>query len=769
MIINTELENSAVVVMKDGNKFDVNIVGENLETLQTYLRSGRVALSLLDMDNKDDSVINELILEKQKLFVRLPDGSIRAVSGQADDDLRFLIDNIVEIGTNEIKPSANVKFFFKTSAYDEPKDLREALRSADAKKYVLYVDEKPTSDSSVVRSLVVPFMDIDHIEVPVVDEDGNFTGTFINLTQHINNIYKELITYIEEVKESTKDLAKGKENRQIKNGINLIRPQDISFNRIDNYKDGISVYRLRNDNSGSNGWQNILNTMGIQHGAEAILTIKTSPIRDDEDKVITADATSGGLYLSIEPVDGIRESQGNRYRTVQGCVRRGDNATTIEWIYGTPHLLQDDRFIYGDKFNRGATNITSVRQINRSGFYYLNNTGTGSNDAPTDYAVSGTSSSGRVETQGMVFASVAKPATNSEVAYCSMTFISSTTGYTYHTTKPMQFNITKRNANDLDWDVGSITVNPTWSKMLDASFISDLIKPGDTFRTAQYLSTRNMDDVKELGVFYQDSNANTTGRNYPTNEAGTLVVSRAAGIIQTYYVYGPTGGIYTRGYYGNAWSTWRKYMYESGTYNTLTLTNWIRSSGNTGWYNTTHGGQIYQNSSADIKVSHILNPLAGVNMSNDVEVSWTRNTDFFKIGFMNTGDANESYAYFETGDNNTEYFMWRHRVSGATTPVEWMRLNNSVLKVHNKNVIVDDKTKTYGSLVLSDWIRTTGTTGWRNDTYGGGIHMQDTTWVRISDSKKFYVSATANDAINTAGGVTCKNITIGGTLITVEV
>jgi len=41
-------------------------------------------------------------------------------------------------------------------------------------------------------------------------------------------------------------------------------------------------------------------------------------------------------------------------------------------------------------------------------------------------------------------------------------------------------------------------------------------------------------------------------------------------------------------------------------------------------------------------------------------------------------------------------------------------------------------------LLTSGWLRTTGTTGFTNETYGGGIYMQDATWIRTSGNKSFY-------------------------------
>lgn len=37
----------------------------------------------------------------------------------------------------------------------------------------------------------------------------------------------------------------------------------------------------------------------------------------------------------------------------------------------------------------------------------------------------------------------------------------------------------------------------------------------------------------------------------------------------------------------------------------------------------------------------------------------------------------------------------------------------------------------------SDWFRSTGNTGWVNDSYGGGIYMTDATWVRVWNGKGF--------------------------------
>ena len=67
------------------------------------------------------------------------------------------------------------------------------------------------------------------------------------------------------------------------------------------------------------------------------------------------------------------------------------------------------------------------------------------------------------------------------------------------------------------------------------------------------------------------------------------------------------------------------------------------------------------------------------------------------------------------------------------------------------------------SIQCSDWFRSTGHSGWYHQDYGGGIYMQDSTYVRVYGGKRFYVENTentnfsTNTAISTAGGIYAKN------------
>lgn len=72
-----------------------------------------------------------------------------------------------------------------------------------------------------------------------------------------------------------------------------------------------------------------------------------------------------------------------------------------------------------------------------------------------------------------------------------------------------------------------------------------------------------------------------------------------------------------------------------------------------------------------------------------------------------------------------------------------------------------------GLYLTSGWFRAHGATGWYNQTYGGGMYMTDSTWVRVYNGKQFYVSSTSSDAIHTAGGINASGrIYAGGHLST---
>ncbi len=79
---------------------------------------------------------------------------------------------------------------------------------------------------------------------------------------------------------------------------------------------------------------------------------------------------------------------------------------------------------------------------------------------------------------------------------------------------------------------------------------------------SQSLGTTDLNTLfgaSHAGVYHQTANSNTTGKNYPVAQAGSLLVLNAAGTVQVYRKYN-SSDTYTRSKYRSedSWTTWRR-------------------------------------------------------------------------------------------------------------------------------------------------------------------------------------------------------------------
>lgn len=113
----------------------------------------------------------------------------------------------------------------------------------------------------------------------------------------------------------------------------------------------------------------------------------------------------------------------------------------------------------------------------------------------------------------------------------------------------------------------------------------------------------------------------------------------------------------------------------------------------------------------------------------------------------------------------------------GSKPVWWMRITGNNGATYNlanmwtgtrywANVAVSTSSSTstsptFSTAYTSNWFRSTGNTGWRSESYGGGWYMTDSTWIRTYGSKSVYQNT---GQIRTDGYlVTNGGITIGAT------
>ena len=110
--------------------------------------------------------------------------------------------------------------------------------------------------------------------------------------------------------------------------------------------------------------------------------------------------------------------------------------------------------------------------------------------------------------------------------------------------------------------------------------------------------------------------------------------------------------------------------------------------------------------------------------------------------------------------------------SRASSADVWTSARTFYIQDHNAahtgaGVSVNGSANVYlklpNSIQCSEWFRSTGNSGWYHQNYGGGIYMQDSTYVRVYGGKRFYVGNTentnfsTNTAISTEGGIYAKN------------
>jgi len=148
----------------------------------------------------------------------------------------------------------------------------------------------------------------------------------------------------------------------------------------------------------------------------------------------------------------------------------------------------------------------------------------------------------------------------------------------------------------------------------------------------------------------------------------------------------------------------------------------------------------------------------------------------FIAGGNDTGNAFIDVGATGITDNGSVSCNGWFRSSGSTgwynqTHTGGIYMNESTtVKVYNdKNfstggTISAGTLSSSGAVYASNWFRSYGVSGWYNETYGGGIYMDDSTWVNVYNGKSFYVPGELDvDGVSYMGGTiyAADSISIG--------
>lgn len=138
--------------------------------------------------------------------------------------------------------------------------------------------------------------------------------------------------------------------------------------------------------------------------------------------------------------------------------------------------------------------------------------------------------------------------------------------------------------------------------------------------------------------------------------------------------------------------------------------------------------------------------------SNKDGVNWSAQTFFSSIGLKSRNICIETDNSGNDGGCSSEINNWNSRLYLQHKSSRDLQMCNGGGNVAIGGIDTAYKLNVSGDIRASSWIRTDGATGWYSQSYGGGIHMTDSTYVRVYNNKSFYVSGN----ILATGGITAK-------------
>ena len=126
------------------------------------------------------------------------------------------------------------------------------------------------------------------------------------------------------------------------------------------------------------------------------------------------------------------------------------------------------------------------------------------------------------------------------------------------------------------------------------------------------------------------------------------------------------------------------------------------------------------------------------------------------LHFPRDGSAEMYISSQETKSTNygAVYRIWSSRNSNKSD-VDWVC----------KGLSAHARIGTTADIYSAGWIRAGGTNGFYCESYGGGWHMTDSTWIRAYNNKQIYTASTSPDAIHTLGGINAQGRIYSGSYV----
>lgn len=449
---------------------------------------------------------------------------------------------------------------------------------------------------------------------------------------------------------------------------------------------------------------------------------------------------------------------------------------TFDQVYWAPNNLRNTRTIWGQPFNgtqnvsgalSGATTITATGDITTSA-----NIGGRSINAGADLTVAGyTYCNGRLYVDRGRYSITATPT-------ISLAIGDTDTGF--HWESDGIVSIYCNAAARGDWRVGQFRYGHGYLKeasgndyhtlgiMVNGNGAANTIKPGIGFhQPGVYANSLRSDGPGDFRFCVQGGTVGCTvqAANFYAN--GGFLYSSANGCElkigsqNSSYVHITNNankpyyfdhGVITSGgidpYEHNKYTLGSSPKYWAGAYISKVYggANWADHLSNHYIGGQQPNPQTYFGSGTGLKVAMTGVYTNGAYWSDTLWVNGYYGHDVPKctaLHFPRDGSAEMYISSQETKSTNygAVYRIWSSRNSNKSD-VDWVC----------KGLSAHARIGTTADIYSAGWIRAGGTNGFYCESYGGGIHMTDSTYVRVYNNKSFYVSGN----ILATGGITAK-------------
>ena len=281
-------------------------------------------------------------------------------------------------------------------------------------------------------------------------------------------------------------------------------------------------------------------------------------------------------------------------------------------------------------------------------------------------------------------------------------------------------------------NVGIGTTNPTKKLQLDVTTNNDGI----------FINGDDANDAKRITFGYNNASAEEAAIQADRNEGGTnnggLQLMAANGRPIQFYTLGSSSG--------SLLSNTQEVMRVSGNGNVgigtsspssrLEVNGWIGRTSHSngallGSYNNVgpngaKSNPIYAIGSAYVPTNDAISNMYGIGYTHTSAPFISATASSWGLYVAADGDAR---SFISGSANGATYFNGGNVGIGTTSPTH---------KLHVAGNVMAD----------GGWLRTTGNTGWYNQTYGGGWRMTDNQWIRAYNGKGLRVDGYMNYSLN---------------------